>query len=149
MTGRLLFAALLGAAMMLAGLGLLVGNGWRQVQDAHITVSLRSGEAVDATVLEEVRGRAMTSAILVALSTGVPPRPQHWTDFSTDPAGAYSFASEDASPRPIVPPTPVPRFVQPVALPFAAGLAVVVGCLFLAAARWRGGQRPAAGPTAS
>jgi len=98
---------------------------------------VRSGESVDAHVLQEAKRGAMVDSIMVALSTGMPVRPQHWTNFSTDSNGTYSYESDRGPMNAFLPQTPVPRFIAPAALPFAAGLGVVVGTLFVAAARWR------------
>lgn len=123
--------------MMLVGMGLLIGHAQQQVTNAEIIVSVRSGGTVDARVLERVKRNELTGSILGALTTGVPTRPQHWTNFSTDSTGAYSYSSNDASPSPLLLRTLTPKFIAPAALPFAAGLGVVVGALFIAATRWR------------
>ena len=137
MTRGLALAGLLGVLLMLAGMGLLVGNAQQQVRNATITVSVSPYPAVDADVLRQIKRSATTGAILVSLSTGLPTRPQHWTHFSTDALGNYSYASDSAFPGPLVPQTPVPTIITPRALPFAAGLGILIGTLFVAAGRWR------------
>lgn len=133
----LALAGLLGVLLMLAGMGLLVGNAHQQVGNAEITVTMSPNATVDADVLRRIKRGAMTGAILVSLSTGVPTRPQHWTHFSTDTLGNYSYAAAGPFPGRFVPQTPVPALIAPVALPFAAGLGILIGTLFIAAARWR------------
>jgi hypothetical protein len=148
-TRPLALAGLLGALLMLAGTGLLVGNAQQQVRNAKITVIVDPYPAVDADVLRQIKRNATTGAILDSLSTGLPTRPQHWTHFSTDALGGYSYASDGAFPGPLVPQTPVPTGITPRALPLAAGLGILLGTLFLAAARWRSRQRPTAAMPAS
>lgn len=138
----LALAGLLGALLMLAGMGVLVGNAQQQVRNAKITVTANPYPAVDAGVLRQIKRSATTGAILVSLSTGLPTRPQHWTHFSTDALGNYSYASDTAFPGPLVPQTPVPTVITPRALPLAAGLGILLGTLFIAAARWGGSRKP-------
>lgn len=136
MSRPLAFAGLLGLVLMLKGLGVLVGYAQQQVTNSEVRVSVRAGASVDPDVLQQAKRGSMTGAIMVSLSTGMPVRPQHWTDFFTDANGQYSYESDHGPTNPFLPQTPVPRFIATVALPFAAGLGIVIGTLFIVAARW-------------
>lgn len=130
-------ATAIGAVLIVLGLAGLATDAHQRVSASAITITPAASTHVDPKTMNAIRLSARMRTIVEGMRTGFATRPQHWTDFTADSVFQYSYSTDDTPTPQVAMTSPGPLLINPAALPVLAGLGVLLGGLFIAAARWR------------